>query len=506
MAREEELKEEEGDDDADDESGDDDDDAPKVKEACAERKAADAAAATAKAAKAAHAEFGVPRPMELRREIASLARRVYAAGSDRNKTRTLLCSVYHHALHGRYFEARDMLLTSHLGDAIHDRDIQTQILYNRAMARCGLCAFELQLLPEAHSALMELAGGSRLKEMLAQGISNSHFRDRAAEKEQEKAERRRLVPYHMWINLDLVEAVHLVTAMLLELPNLAHNAYDPKRRSAPVSRTFRRYLDQHERQVFTGPPEGTRDYVMRTSKLLLDGEWKRAADLVCEMPVWSLLPKKEGIHEYLRKQMRESGLRAYLISSYAHFDALAHAPRVALRAHTRRGARRRLEDDALARDRRVLGPADGDGRRQQVGAVEAAVPRAAVRRQDQPVRRVERAYPRPAHRRVRQGRAPGRPPRRLRQLGRGAPPVGAAIRPPPRRRLRRRPLRRRPPRRPAGRTAATAAATVAAAAATAAAATAASAATGRAAGAAAASSSATARADRRAGENVLSGG
>ena len=323
MAREEALKEEEGDDDDDDESGDDDDDAPKVKEACAERKAADAAAAVAKAAKAAHAEFGVPRPMELRREIASLARRVYAAGSDRNKTRTLLCSVYHHALHGRYFEARDMLLTSHLGDAIHDRDIQTQILYNRAMARCGLCAFELQLLPEAHSALMELAGGSRLKEMLAQGISNSHSRDRAAEKEQEKAERRRLVPYHMWINLDLVEAVHLVTAMLLELPNLAHNAYDPKRRSAPVSRTFRRYLDQHERQVFTGPPEGTRDYVMRTSKLLLDGEWKRAADLVCEMPVWSLLPKKEGIHEYLRKQMRESGLRAYLISSYAHFDALS---------------------------------------------------------------------------------------------------------------------------------------------------------------------------------------
>ena len=83
------------------------------------------------------------------------------------------------------------------------------------------------------------------------------------------------------------------------------------------------------------------------------------------MPVWSLLPKKEGIHEYLRKQMRESGLRAYLISSYAHFDALSltHlASRFELT--TRRGARRRLEDDALARDRRVLGPADGDGRRQ----------------------------------------------------------------------------------------------------------------------------------------------
>ncbi len=38
----------------------------------------------------------------------------------------------------------------------------------------------------------------------------------------------------------------------------AHNAFDPKRRSAVVSKTFRRYLDQFERQVFNGPPENTR--------------------------------------------------------------------------------------------------------------------------------------------------------------------------------------------------------------------------------------------------------
>ena len=128
------------------------------------------------------------------------------------------------------------------------------------------------------------AGGSRLKEMLAQGISNSHFRDRAAEKEQEKAERRRLVPYHMWINLDLVEAVHLVTAMLLELPNLAHNAYDPKRRSAPVSRTFRRYLDQHERQLAAAAwglsrIQGTRATDSRSRRAEYGAEWRVARRL-----------------------------------------------------------------------------------------------------------------------------------------------------------------------------------------------------------------------------------
>ena len=47
--------------------------------------------------------------------------------SDRIRTRAMLCHVYHHGLHDRWFEARDLMLMSHLQETIQHSDIPTQV-------------------------------------------------------------------------------------------------------------------------------------------------------------------------------------------------------------------------------------------------------------------------------------------------------------------------------------------------------------------------------------------
>jgi translation initiation factor 3 subunit C len=141
-----------------------------------------------------------------------------------------------------------MLLMSHLQEQAQHTDISTQILFNRTMAQLGLCAFRNGLVKETANALQELSSSGKVKELLAQGFQLQRFSDKSAE--QEKLEKQRQMPFHMHINLELLECVYLTSSMLLEIPNMAMNAHDARRKV--ISKPFRRMLDYNERQVFIG--------------------------------------------------------------------------------------------------------------------------------------------------------------------------------------------------------------------------------------------------------------
>lgn len=57
-----------------------------------------------------------------------LAGYIYAFDTtDRLRTRSILCHIYHHALHDNWFEARDLILMSHLQEVIQHSDPTTQV-------------------------------------------------------------------------------------------------------------------------------------------------------------------------------------------------------------------------------------------------------------------------------------------------------------------------------------------------------------------------------------------
>uniref|UniRef100_A0A0V0G589 Eukaryotic translation initiation factor 3 subunit C n=1 Tax=Triatoma dimidiata TaxID=72491 RepID=A0A0V0G589_TRIDM len=240
--------------------------------------------------------------------------------TDRLRTRAILAHVYHHALHDNWFQGRDLILMSHLQEVIHHSDPSTQILYNRTMAHLGLCAFRHSNIKDAHNCLVDLMMTGKTKELLAQGLMPQRQHERS--KEQEKVEKQRQMPFHMHINLELIECVYLVSAMLIEIPYMAAHEFDARRRM--ISKTFYQQLRSSERQSLVGPPESMREHVVAASKAMRNGNWSACADYIINekmnAKVWDLFYEADKVRSMLIRLIKEESLRTYLFT-YSHVYA-----------------------------------------------------------------------------------------------------------------------------------------------------------------------------------------
>ncbi len=67
------------------------------------------------------------------KQINDLCSFVYQYGSDRSRTRAMLCHIFFFSLHDKFLNAKDLLLMSKLQDTIGNAvaDVPTMILFNR---------------------------------------------------------------------------------------------------------------------------------------------------------------------------------------------------------------------------------------------------------------------------------------------------------------------------------------------------------------------------------------
>uniref|UniRef100_A0A4W6G7U2 Eukaryotic translation initiation factor 3 subunit C n=1 Tax=Lates calcarifer TaxID=8187 RepID=A0A4W6G7U2_LATCA len=253
-----------------------------------------------------------------------LCKFIYAKDrTDRIRTCAILCHIYHHALHSRWYQARDLMLMSHLQDNIQHADPPVQILYNRTMVQLGICAFRQGMIKDAHNALLDIQSSGRAKELLGQGLLMRNMQERNAE--QEKIEKRRQVPFHMHINLELLECVYLVSAMLLEIPYMAAHEFDARRRM--ISKQFHHQLRVGERQPLLGPPESMREHVVAASKAMKMGDWRTCHSFIINekmnSKVWDLFPETQRVREMLVRSIQEESLRTYLFTYSSVYDSIS---------------------------------------------------------------------------------------------------------------------------------------------------------------------------------------
>merc|ERR1712088_63615 len=187
----------------------------------------------------------------------------------------------------------------------------------------GLCGFRHAEIQDAHNALLDIQLGGRSKELLAQGLLPQRHNERS--NDQEKIEKQRQMPFHMHINLEMLECVYLVSAMLLEIPYMAAHEFDARRRM--ISKSYYQQLRSSERQALVGPPESMREHVVAASKAMRNGDWRKCRDFIINSKmnakVWDLFYEADKVRDMLSRKIQEETLRTYLFTYSKVYNSIS---------------------------------------------------------------------------------------------------------------------------------------------------------------------------------------
>jgi len=242
-----------------------------------------------------------------------LTANVFSFGSKREKASAILLGAFIAASNGDFVQAK-RLISSDLFDLISVSDVILQIQYNRALAMVGVAAFMNGEVVDCYNLLSDLCTSGRLRELLAQGVSRP-AQDKVTPEAEKAAEKRRLLPFHIHMNIELIESAYNLSAMILEISNLSQgllmNAAAGTRRLAK----YKRQIESYDRQLYSGPPESAKDSVVLAGKAILNDDIAKAISLIDGMKIWESTPPVSK--NKIMSLVRVAALETYLLNNLA---------------------------------------------------------------------------------------------------------------------------------------------------------------------------------------------
>jgi translation initiation factor 3 subunit C len=245
--------------------------------------------------------------------VDSLVESVFSYGSKKDKAGAILLSAFIAASRGDVVKAK-RLMSADLFDLVAVSEVSLQIMYNRALAVVGVAAFAAGEVKDAYNLLTDICSTGRIRELLAQGVTRQQGNvEKSAEVD--RAERRRLLPYHMHLNVELIEAAYGLSAMIMEVPNLSRSIGTDMIGASRRLGKYKRQLDSYDRQLFSGPPESAKDAIALAGKALLNDDVARAVSLVESMRIWDSMTDGETVKKRTVSLVRIAALQTYLVNN-----------------------------------------------------------------------------------------------------------------------------------------------------------------------------------------------
>lgn len=232
---------------------------------------------------------------EVGKNAHGLCATVHEGGDADSKSRATLQLVYHLALHGRYSEAKTLLILSNAADHISKQEVPMQILYNCISAELGLCAFRFGKLSEARTYLEELCQRGRTSVLLGQDLYWS----------------RNTTARHPRMNVRLIEVVDCICALLSDGQKVGFGTPEAGKKLSGF-----RFGLQDYKKLPCRVPESDREYVFAAALQLGCFSWESAVASLMDVLTRCAPGIVTGdVEAMLVEKVKDAALHAFLVHS-----------------------------------------------------------------------------------------------------------------------------------------------------------------------------------------------